>query len=131
MAASDEVRAFFEAFERYSTQLDLDRIGQQFAETFLSADPTQVMPVPKAAFLAALPRRQALFEAAGATGVRLVSVNEQALDARHVLATTEWVVERTDAAPIRLASTFILRRANDSFVVVFYLNHQDLGEILG
>ena len=54
MAASNEVRAFFEAFERYSTQLDLDRIGEQFADTFLSADPAQVMPVPKAAFLAAL-----------------------------------------------------------------------------
>jgi hypothetical protein len=76
----------------------------------MSADPAQVVAVPKAAFLAALPRRQALFEAAGVTDIRLEAVDETELDERHVLAATEWSVHRKAGGSIRLASTFILRR---------------------
>jgi hypothetical protein len=130
MATSSEIQDFFEAFERNSSTLDLDRIGAQFADTFLSADPRQVMSVPKTAFLAALPRRQALFDAAGITAMELVAVDEQVLDERHRLAATEWDARRTDGSSVKLASTFILRREGSAFVVIFYLNHQDLTEVL-
>jgi hypothetical protein len=131
MAASSEIQDFFRAFERNSSTLDLDRIGAQFADTFLSADPKQVVSVPKAAFLATLPRRQALFDAAGITAMELVAVDERALDERHRLAATEWDARRKDGGSVRLASTFILRREGSSFVIIFYLNHQDLTEVLG
>jgi len=130
MAVSNEVQLFFETFARNSAALDLDRIGEQFAETFMSADPQQAVSVPKAAFLVVLPRRQAMFDAAGVTSIELVEVDTTALDDRHVLAATKWAAHRKAGGSIPLASTFILRRQDDSFVVIFYLNHQDLTEAL-
>ena len=125
-----EVRAFFDEFERNSAELAIDRIAAQFADIFLNADPQRVMPVPKAAFIAALPQRDKMFQAAGISRVRLVSVRETALDPLHILAATDWIAETTDGADIPLASSFILRRQGSSFVVVFYLNHQDITAVL-
>jgi hypothetical protein len=125
-----EVRAFFDEFERNSAELAIDRIAAQFADTFMNADPQRAMPVPKAAFIAALPQREKMFEAAGISRVRLASVRETVLDPMHVLAVTDWIAESTDGAEIPLASSFILRRQGSSFVVVFYLNHQDITAVL-
>jgi ketosteroid isomerase-like protein len=125
------VQAFFDTFAAASDPLDVDRLAELFAETFLAADPAGAQPVPRQAFLAALPRRAELFAAAGITRVVLAGLQHQALDDTYVLARTDWRAERTTAStPARLSSTFILRRDSDRLQVVFYLNHQDLARAL-
>jgi len=126
-----QVEAFFDTFAAASDQLDTDRLAELFAETFLAADPAGVQPVPRQAFLAALPRRAELFRAAGIARVVLVDLQHHALDDTYVLARTDWLGERTGAStPVRLSSTFILRRSADRLRVVFYLNHQDVARAL-
>jgi ketosteroid isomerase-like protein len=125
------VEAFFDAFAAASDELDTDRLGELFAETFLAADPAGAQPVPREAFLRALPRRAELFAAAGIERVVLADLRHQALDDTYVLARTEWRAERPGAsAPVRLSSSFILRREGDRLRVVCYLNHQDLARAL-
>ena len=77
---SDDVRLFFTEFERTSRVLDLDAAAAQFADVFLSADPNTTQVVPKAAFLAALPQRQKMFQSIGMTGMRLGSMKQTTLD---------------------------------------------------
>jgi ketosteroid isomerase-like protein len=126
-----QVQAFFDTFAAASEQLDLDRLAELFAETFLAADPAGAQPVGRQAFLQALPRRAELFAAAGIARVVLADLQIQALDDSYVLARTQWRAERTGAsAPVRLASTFILHRDGDRLQVVLYLNHQDLARAL-
>jgi ketosteroid isomerase-like protein len=127
-----QVQAFFATFAAASDQLDLARLAELFAETFLAADPAGVQPVPRQAFLRALPRRAELFAAAGITRVALTDLQHHALDNTYVLARTDWRAERQGAAStsVRLSSTFILRRDADRLRVVFYLNHQDLTRVL-
>jgi ketosteroid isomerase-like protein len=126
-----QVQAFFEGFASASDELDTDRLAGLFAETFLAADPAGVQPVPRQAFLHALPRRAELFAAAGITRVVLADLQHQALDDAYVLARTAWRAERAGASkPVRLSSTFILRRDADRLRVVFYLNHHDLAQAL-
>jgi ketosteroid isomerase-like protein len=126
-----QVEAFFDTFAAASDQLDVDRLAELFAETFLAADPAGVHPVPRQAFLTALPRRAELFRAAGIVRVVLAGLQHQALDDTYVLARTDWRAERAGASiPLRLSSTFILRREEDRLRVVFYLNHQDLTRLL-
>ena len=61
----------------------------------------------------------------------LVDLHHHALDNSYVLARTDWRAERAGAStPVRLSSTFILRREEDRLQVVFYLNHQDLARAL-
>ena len=126
-----QVEAFFDTFAAASDPLDTDRLAELFAETFLAADPAGVQAVPRQAFLHALPRRAELFAAAGIARVVLAELRYQALDATYVLARTDWLGERTAAStPVRLSSTFILRRDADRLQVVCYLNHQDLARAL-
>jgi ketosteroid isomerase-like protein len=127
-----QVQAFFDTFAAASDPLDVDRLAELFVETFLAADPAGAQPVPRQAFLAALPRRAELFAAAGITRVVLADLQHQPLDDTYVLARTDWRGERTGSStPVRLSSTFILRRDADRLQVVCYLNHQDLPRALG
>jgi hypothetical protein len=127
----DQVREFFDRFQAASEGLDTQALGELFDETFLAADPAGARPVPRDRFLQALPRRAELFAAAGITRVVLDGVAHEALDGTYVLARTGWRAERAGAAgqaaaPLRLDSSFLLRRDGDRLRVVLYLNHQDL-----
>jgi hypothetical protein len=105
----------------------------QFADPFMSADPGGVTMVPKAAFLAALPAREKLFASVGATGMRLTGITETPLDDHYILVDTRWETEPAtgDTEPLSLSSAYILRRTEDHRLqVVFYLNHQDLAEVI-
>jgi ketosteroid isomerase-like protein len=126
-----QVKAFFDTLAAASDQLDLDRLAELFAETFCAGDPAGAQPVPRQAFLAALPRRAEQFRAAAIARVVLADLRYQALDDTYVLARTDWRGERSSAStPVRFSSTFILRRDADRLRVVFYLNHQDLAQAL-
>jgi hypothetical protein len=128
---SSGVRDFFARFERAGNRLDLDEISRQFADPFMSADPGGVQAVPKAAFLAALPAREKLFASIGATGMRLTAITETPLDDHYVLVDTRWETEPATSATVTLASAYILRRTGDGDLqVVFYLNHQDVMEVI-
>ena len=127
----DQVRDFFDRFTKASDALDVGALGELFDETFLAADPDGAQPVPRALFLQALPRRAELFAAAGITRVTLADLDHEALDDSYVLARTGWRGERAGGdRPVRLASTFLLRRDGEGLRVVLYLNHQDLRGVL-
>jgi hypothetical protein len=98
-----QVRRFFDAFTEASDELDVQALGE-------------------------------LFAAAGISRVVLEELRHEALDDAYVLARTQWRAERAGTggppAPLRLASSFLLRRDGDRLRVVLYLNHQDLGKAL-
>jgi hypothetical protein len=127
---SATVREFFTEFERNSNALDLDAIGKQFADVFMSADPKRATALPREAFLAVLPQREQLFAAAGLIGTRLASLRETPLDHVYTLVDTDWIGDLRNGEELPLSSTFILRREDQSHVVVFYLNHQDIAEVV-
>lgn len=54
------------------------------------------------------------------------------LDDAHLLARTVWDVDvdATDAPPLELHSSYLLRRSGERWQVVVYLNHQDLPQLL-
>lgn len=130
---SSDVRDFFARFEQAGNRLDLDEISGQFADPFMSADPNGVQAVPKAAFLAALPAREKLFASIGATGMRLTGITETPLDDHYILVDTQWETEpaTSETEPLSLSSAYVLRRTeDDTLQIVFYLNHQDIMEVI-
>jgi hypothetical protein len=118
MSVSPEVRAF------------LERPGMRFAQTFITADPSGARPADRAQLADALPKRQAMFEAAGVSGLRLDRADETPLDQEYILVRTTWRASRRSGPDLRLASSFILRRVPGDFEIVFYLNSQDLSAVL-
>ncbi|HEY5185649.1 MAG TPA: hypothetical protein VIM19_12255 [Actinomycetes bacterium] len=63
----------------------------------------------------------------------LTGLRHQALDESYVLVDTTWTGERSGSAPstVALASSLILHRRESGLRIVFYLNHQDMGLVLG
>ena len=82
---------------------------------------------------AALPMRAAMFKSIGAAGTRLTDLSQIWLDDRHVLASTEWdVVFASPAAePLTLSASYLLRRTDDDWEILVYLNHQDIRRVIG
>jgi len=110
-------------------QTYLEHPPYRFADVFLNANPHRCAPLDRAALAAALPARRALFERAGMGPLQLIGGEDQDLGSGFVLAQTRWRAEARDRT-LELRSTYVLRRVDDTFEVVFYLNHQDLAELL-
>jgi len=131
---SDDIQGFFADFARAAANADVAATATQFADTFISADPTGSKAVPRDAFIATLPQRHRLFSEIGMTGERLETLTQTTLDDHYVLVKTEWVGEFADDESanddFRLSSSFILRRDADGLRIVLYLNHHDVTELI-
>jgi hypothetical protein len=131
-----DVRAFFEQFEQAANGLDTAVLAELFGDQFLSLDPARSACVPKDAFLRALPARERLFGSIGAAGTTLTEIRETPLDELHTLVETSWAVQFGPDAPaaaagLTLRSAFLLRRQDGRWQVAVYLNHQDIGAVIG
>jgi hypothetical protein len=131
-AVRPDVRAFFDRYAHAGDRLDDTALTDSFHEVFLSLDPTAATPVPRAALLAALPRRKEMFESAGVGTMVLSTLGESPLDELHTLAHASWTAPVESGEPLTLSSTFLLRRdaTGAPWRIVVYLNHQDVGELI-
>jgi len=126
-SSSSRVREFFDVFADASSDLKLDLLGDCFADPFLSADATGARPVPRDAFLQALPRRAAMFADAGVGRAELKSLAETRLDENYLLVLTEWSAPRLAGGdPVPLISSFLLHDDGTRLQIVLYLNHAGL-----
>ncbi|HTV23898.1 MAG TPA: hypothetical protein VMG12_34645 [Polyangiaceae bacterium] len=71
-----------------------------------------------------------MFRESGIVAVDRLSAREQALDEVHRLVSVEWSAARSGREPLRLSSTFLLRRGDGGLRVVVYLNHHDVRALL-
>jgi hypothetical protein len=125
-----DVLDFIAQFERRGADPASDS-GEQFADQFVTADPNRTVVVSREMLVASLPRRRQLFEQAGVGAARHVRSAQLDLDERHLLVTTEWDAPRTAGEPLRLESTFLVRREDDGPRILVYLNHKDIAAALG
>jgi len=127
-----DVRAFFQRYERAAQDLDSEALTSLFCDVFMTLDASTAAAVSPQALLAALPRRKQLFEAIGSDGLELADISEMPLDDLHTLVRTSWNLRMRSEPPrdpICLRSTFILRKDDQAWRIVFYLNHQDMNKL--
>ncbi len=127
-----DVRAFFRRYERASEDPDNQALASLFCAVFLSLDASTATTLSPQALLAVLPRRKQLFEAIGSDGLELAAISELPLDDLHTLVRTSWNVRmrnKPQRGPLCLRSTFILRKNDQAWRIVLYLNHQDMNKL--
>ncbi len=128
-APDDQTDAFLREFERRNQQSD-EQAGNQYADTFLVADPQRALAVSRDAFVYNLPMRRKLFADAGVGPPELIDAQQLDLDPIHRLISTRWRAPRSDHTHLILESTFLVRRTTPLQILV-YLNHKDLAALLG
>ena len=134
MHASEAIERFFRIFESNSNQENVDASISQFADVFMAASPQGAQAVRVADFALALPRKKQLFDRLGCRSTELVSLRETRLDARYIMATTQWRMhfEPAGAQPqdVFAESVYIVDTGGDEPKIVFYLANQDLMQTL-
>jgi hypothetical protein len=127
--ASKAIRDFFEAYAKATGSLDLAFFESAYGETFMFAGPSGVQAVKRADFLKVVPRREAFFRTAGLVLSEVRRLEETRLDEKHTMVQAHWTLrfEKDPERPIidEIAATYVLRR-QDSWQIVFQLDHQDL-----
>lgn len=137
--ASQAIERFFRTFEANASSNNVDAQVSQFADVFMAASPQGAQAVRAADFAAALPRKKRFFDELGCRSTELVSLREHRLDARYVMASTQWKL--TFAQPesasqdVVAESVYILDTGGDGAAaseskIVFYLANQDLMQVL-
>ena len=136
---SEAIERFFRTFEANASGHDVDAQVSQFADVFMAASPHGVQAVRAADFAMVLPKKKQLFDRMGCRSSELVSLSEERLDARYILARTQWKMsfERLDITPqdVVVESAYILDMGGEdapaeNAKIVFYLANQDLMQIV-
>lgn len=121
------VDAFLTRFTTASDAGDTDALAGCFADIFLAGDANRIQPVPRDAFLAAVPGRRQAFAKAGVGAASLRERHLTELDDHHLLVRTTWMAPRLSGeGSVELSSSFLLRRDGDTLTVCLYLNHKGL-----
>lgn len=132
--ASQRIERFFRTFESNAMSDNVDDTLSQFADVFMAASPQGAKAVRAADFAAALPKRKQLFASLGCQSTELVSLTENRLDARYVMASTQWkmtfVRPETQPRDVVAESVYIVDTGGDEPKIVFYLAHQDHMQVL-
>ncbi len=134
--ASEAIERFFRTFESNSSSNDVATAVSQFADVFMAAGPQGKQAVRSEDFALALPRRKQLFESLGHRFTELVGLRETRLDARFVMARTQWKMtfarDENEPRDIVVDSVYIVDTgaAADAAKIIFYLANQDLMEVL-
>lgn len=124
-----DIEAFIDDYDRLGTEAETEATSL-FAANFLALDPAHAVAITPAMLAAALPARRGMFEAAGVGAIRRAGARQLRLDARHVLVSVDWSAQRADRDPLRLESTFLLRREPEGPRILVYLNHHDVTSLL-
>lgn len=136
---SEAIERFFRTFETNASGHDVDAQVSQFADVFMAASPHGAQAVRAADFALVLPKKKQLFDSMGCRSSELVSLIEEPLDARYVLARTQWKMsfERPDIPPqdVVVESAYIVDTGGkdappENARIVFYLANQDILQIV-
>ena len=130
----DAIEQFFRTFESDASSHDTTAQVSHFAETFMAATPQGTQSVRVSDFSIALPKKKALFDKLGCRSTVLASLRQTRLDARYVMAATQWRMtfaqEHSEPQDVTADSMYIVDTGTDPFKIVFYLASQDLMQIL-
>jgi hypothetical protein len=132
--ASEAIERFFRTFEANASNENVDAQISQFAHVFMAANPQGAQAVRSADFALAIPKKKQLFDRLGCRSTELISLDEQRLDARYIMAITQWKLTfaRPENPPqdVIAKSVYILDTGDDEPRIVFYLANQDIMQIL-
>jgi hypothetical protein len=132
--ASESIEHFFRIFESNTNTDNTDASVSQFADVFMAASPQGAQAVRASDFAVALPKKKTLFDSLGCRSTELVSIRENRLDARYVMASTQWkmIFARPGIQPqdVVVKSVYIVDTGGVEPKIVFYLANQDLMQIL-
>ena len=123
------VEDFFRRYEQANHDFDLPLIATLYADTFMFGNPQGVQAIKKDDFVKVLPRRKDFMKAAGLLSSRVDSVETSALDSKYILVKTVWNLSfRATGGDVtrKTSATYVLSASDDSFEIVFQLDHQDL-----
>jgi ketosteroid isomerase-like protein len=129
---SRAIREFFDAYAKATGSLDLAFLGSAYGDTFMFAGPGGVQAVKRDDFLKAVPKRSAFFRATGLVSSEVRRLEEMRLDEKHTMVQAYWSLrfEKDAGRPIidEIAATYVIRREEASWQIVFQLDHQDLAK---
>jgi ketosteroid isomerase-like protein len=130
MQNDQDVKSFFDDFERIISGSDGSAISTLYADPFSFGGADGVQTVALGDFLRALPKRQGFFASIGLKSTRLISVETEQLDPFYSIARAEWLFhyEKEGKAPVddRGRATYILFKQDGQYKIVMQIDHQDL-----
>ena len=124
----------FERFQRRGAPADPTALADMYAATLMVAGPGGAQVLTSADLLRAIPKREALFDAAGHQSTTLVGFEEQALTPRYSLVRTEWQWlfgrPSRERVAVTLPSTYLVDRLGATPQIVVYIIQEDIGAVL-
>jgi hypothetical protein len=131
---SQQVREFFETYERANSCSNTSAIGELYAGTFMFGAANGVQAVTRTDFLKVVPKMKAHLSSMGLFETRLRNVQVNPIDSKYLLAKVDWRMQlRSPSASkyVDISATYVLMRGqDDALSIVFQIDHQDLATLI-
>ncbi len=131
---NQRVKAFFIEFEGANATSDVARIGDLYAQTFMFAGPNGVQLVKKEDFLKVVPKIKAHCASLGLSETQIQTVEVSTITSKYILVNTAWKMTVRNSGGSKQVDTFatyiLEQEAEDTFRIVFQIDHQDLASVI-
>jgi ketosteroid isomerase-like protein len=131
---NQRVKAFFLEFEGANASSDVTGIGDLYAQTFMFAGPNGVKVVKKEDFLKVVPKMKVHFASLGLAQTQIQTVEVSTITSKYLLVNTAWKMTVRNSGGSKQVDTFatyiVEQEAEDSFRIVFQIDHQDLASVI-
>ena len=128
------IKDFFDQYARGRSVQDIDLIGAQYLDAFMTAGPNGARVAQKAAVLAGFPKGQEFLRTLGHESTEVLSLNETRIDEHYLLvrALFLWRFRHASQPPreAKVDATFILYVDNDAPRIVFQHEHEEFQQVL-
>jgi ketosteroid isomerase-like protein len=127
MASSESVKQLFAQYEKAFSALDFKKIGEFFADTFVSAGPNGVIANSKAEYLKLSQKASEFYRSVGQQSAKILSLSESEISNEYSMVKVHWGVtfQKTGNRLIEFDVSYLIQKTVDPPKIILFIAHQD------
>ena len=123
----EELDALFKQYETAFNKLDLKKLADYYADTFISAGPKGTIAESKKDFVEKAGQAADFYRSVGQNSARIVSKRIMPICNEYSMVVIRWGVtfEKTGTKPIEFDVSYIVQETGSDPKIILFISHQD------
>jgi Domain of unknown function (DUF4440) len=130
--ATEKIDQLFRRYEKAFADLDIEKIGMMYADSFISAGPKGTIAQSKNDFMNKADQARKFYQSIGQDSARILSKKIYLIGEVYSMVTVHWGVtfKKTGDELIEFDVTYIVQESDTEPKIILFITHQDEEEAM-